>query len=204
MVWPTKSPYLKTTSLAAPRRPAGKHQLLDRRTQYARRTKRTRCSEVETNVRQLLQQPPLHSERITVWYTIAGFLIVGPYIFQEDSRIATVTSARHIQVLNYILQLKLNAIRKLVARASDLTRQHSVASSFPRSLGYLKTCHPPRNSGNSTRFDEESDAKLHGKTSELHRKGRLSFGGYNFENHVMVNVRVSVKQLDGQHRSLKL
>jgi hypothetical protein len=52
---------------------------------------------------QQLHQKPLHSSKVTVWYGIAKFGIVGPYFFEEDNTSLTMTSARYIKMLNTFL-----------------------------------------------------------------------------------------------------
>jgi len=49
---------------------------------------------------QQLHQPPLHSERLTVWCGIASFGVLGPYFFEDNEGAAvTVTSERYVAML---------------------------------------------------------------------------------------------------------
>jgi len=49
---------------------------------------------------QELHQRPLHSERLTVWFGIASFGVLGPYVFEDNEGAAvTVTSERYVAML---------------------------------------------------------------------------------------------------------
>lgn len=54
------------------------------------------------NPRQL-HENPLHNPKVTVWCAIGRFGAVGPYFFEEDDVIVTVTSERYIDMINNFL-----------------------------------------------------------------------------------------------------
>jgi len=46
-----------------------------------------------------LHQRPLHSPRVTVWCAISSVGIIGPWFFEENEQIVTVTSDRYVNML---------------------------------------------------------------------------------------------------------
>jgi hypothetical protein len=63
----------------------------------------------ENNPRNLHERP-LHSPRVTVWCAIAEFGVWGPYFFEEDGQVVTVTSARYCDMLETFLKPKLEEL----------------------------------------------------------------------------------------------
>ena len=60
----------------------------------------------ESNPRSL-HEKPLHSERVTVWCAITNFGVWGPYFFEEEEKVVSVTSSRYVQMLQNFLKPKL-------------------------------------------------------------------------------------------------
>ena len=60
----------------------------------------------ESNPRSLHEEP-LHSERVTVWCAVANFGVWGPYFFEEEEKVVSVTSSRSVQMLQNFLKPKL-------------------------------------------------------------------------------------------------
>jgi hypothetical protein len=50
-----------------------------------------------------IHERPFHSARVTVWYAVAPFGVIGPYFFEEDGVTVTVNSDRYIHMLNNFL-----------------------------------------------------------------------------------------------------
>ena len=57
---------------------------------------------------QVVQPPPLHSKRITVWRAVTAQVIIGHYFFEDHSgNASTVNTERYLQMLNEYLFPKL-------------------------------------------------------------------------------------------------
>jgi hypothetical protein len=50
-----------------------------------------------------LHERPLHSPKVTVWCSIGKCSIIGPFFFEENGIMVTVTSAHYIGMLNHFL-----------------------------------------------------------------------------------------------------
>ena len=60
-----------------------------------------------TNNPRQLHERPLHSPKVTVWCAMSQFGVIGPNIFEDENRTATVTSARYVVMLETNLQHRL-------------------------------------------------------------------------------------------------
>ena len=58
-----------------------------------------------------INQRPLHSDRVTVWYAVALFGIIGPYFFEENRVTVTVNSACYIEMITNFLWSELRQRR---------------------------------------------------------------------------------------------
>jgi len=56
---------------------------------------------------QELHQRPLHTAKVSVWCGISKVGIVGPYFFEEEGAIVTVTSERYVEMLRSFLRPQL-------------------------------------------------------------------------------------------------
>ena len=54
-----------------------------------------------------LHEKPLHSERVTVWCAVANSGVWGPYFFEKEEKVVSVTSSRYVQMLQNFLKPKL-------------------------------------------------------------------------------------------------
>lgn len=60
----------------------------------------------------IIDEKPLHSERVTVWCATTPFGIIGPYFFEdENGATVTVTAARYCQLLNTFLRPELRRLQ---------------------------------------------------------------------------------------------
>jgi len=51
-----------------------------------------------------LHERPLHTSKVTVWYTISSFGIIGPYFFEDErERAVTVTGSHYVHMVENIL-----------------------------------------------------------------------------------------------------
>ena len=56
---------------------------------------------------QIIDERPLHSQKVTVWCVVASFGIWDPYVFEEDDKAVTVTSDRYVDMLLNFIKPKL-------------------------------------------------------------------------------------------------
>jgi hypothetical protein len=54
-----------------------------------------------------IHQRPLRSQCVTVWYAVAPFGVIGPYLFEENGVAVTVTAAHYIDTLRNFFQPEL-------------------------------------------------------------------------------------------------
>ena len=54
-----------------------------------------------------LHEKLLHSERVTVWCAVANSGVWGPYFFEKEEKVVSVTSSRYVQMLQNFLKPKL-------------------------------------------------------------------------------------------------
>ena len=87
----------------------------------------------ENNPRELHQRP-LHSPKVTVWYAVSKFGVIGPYFFEEDGRPKTLENVALVKA----------AVEQSPRRS---TQKHSLAlamsnQSLRRILRYDLSFHP--------------------------------------------------------------
>lgn len=50
-----------------------------------------------------IHEKPLHSPKVSVWCAVSSSRIIGPYFFEENNAMVTVTSERYSQILQTFL-----------------------------------------------------------------------------------------------------
>lgn len=63
----------------------------------------------DRNPRQIHERP-LHSPKVTVWWAISKFGVIGPYFFEEDGRTVTVNAQRYLFMLERFFEPELNQL----------------------------------------------------------------------------------------------